>query len=391
MRLAIFSEDAVEFDGRAFWANNPLPRLYEHLQEKVGEIVLSAPAKIVKSLPKGGSTITFTPRPYYRGSVAGFFKGLPRVLLRTLRNIDECVRQADIVMIRLPSPIGFLVWKKAKKQRKPCFLYIAGDIRKVPIEGEKYRGPMKGCVAAAAHMFHRLTRKMARGSLVFVTGSELYREFAPLAGRCVNLIPSVVSEEDIFPREDTCTGKPIRLLFVGRLVPVKGLKYLFQAVKLLIDQSLPFELRIVGDGYHRGQLESLAKELGLTGHINFLGRVPFGPELFHIYRESDIFVLPSLSEGIPKTLLEAMASGLPIVATRVGGVPDVVKDEETGLLVEPRSPEGLARAIARFAADSSLRRKIIRNGYAFVKDHTLEKQAELMWREISAFFELEGK
>jgi glycosyltransferase involved in cell wall biosynthesis len=156
-----------------------------------------------------------------------------------------------------------------------------------------------------------------------------------------------------------------------------------------VEQDLALELQLVGGGYHRPRLESLAEELGITEYVGFLGRIPFGPELFRIYREADIFVLPSLSEGIPKTLLEAMASGLPIVATRVGGIPDVIRDGETGLLVGPRSPEQIARAVERLIADSLLRRKVIQNGYAFVKEHTVERQAEMMWQEIRNFFCLE--
>jgi glycosyltransferase involved in cell wall biosynthesis len=322
----------------------------------------------------------------------GFFKSLPRIALPTLRNIKTNVREADLVMVQLPSSIGFLVYLQAKRMRTRYFLYIVGDIRRVATQGEKYRNPlMRLAVAAVAHMFHMISQKMACGSLVFVTGSELLREFSPLAKRCVNLIPSVVSDEDIFIREDVCTTEPIRLLYVGRLVPVKGLKYLLQALKQLLDGGLPVELRLIGDGYQKPYLESLAEEMGITKQVSFLGRVPFGPELFRAYRESHIFVLPSLSEGIPKTLLEAMASGLPIVATRVGGIPDVVKDGETGLLVEPRSPEQIAQAVERLVSDPLLRRRLIRNGYHFAKEHTVEKQAELMWREICSFFKLEAR
>ncbi|HIQ22713.1 MAG TPA: glycosyltransferase [Planctomycetes bacterium] len=322
----------------------------------------------------------------------GFFKSLPRIALPTLRNIKASVREADLVMIRLPSPIGFLVYREAQKQGKLRFLYIAGDIRRVATQGEKYRNPLvRFVVAAAANTFHRLTRRMARGSLVFVTGSELHREFAPIAKRCVNLIPSVISEKDIFVRKDTCLAEPIRLLCVGRLVPVKGLKYLFQALRQLLDRGPKAELLLVGHGYHRPKLEGLAWELGITGQVSFLGRVPFGPELFRLYREADIFVLPSLSEGIPKTLLEAMASGLPIVATRVGGVPDVVKDGKTGLLVAPRSPGELAEAIERIIREGELRRKLIRNGYAFVREHTVERQAKRMWQEIRTYFGIEER
>lgn len=396
LRLAVFSEDTVYLtrSGTPLFGN-PLHILFAEISRFVGTVTLSSPVKrTAEELPstRHVSAIDLSHRPYYGGSVAGFFKNLPRIILPMLRNVRSNVQEADLVMIRFPSPIGFLIWRTARRYKRPCFLYIAGDIRKVAIRGEKYQGLLaRLTVALAANTFHRLTLRMASGSLVFVTGSELLEEYSPVAARCINFIPSAVSEADIHLRKDTCLAEPIRLLYVGRLVPVKGLKYLFQALKDLVEHDLPLTLWLVGDGYHRPQLESLAADLRISEHVEFRGRIPFGQELFRAYREADIFVLPSLSEGIPKTLLEAMASGLPIVTTRVGGIPDVVKDNETGLLVEPRSPEQLAQAIGSLIRDQNLRRRLISNGYAFVREHTVEKQAERMWREIRDFFNLEAQ
>jgi len=392
--LVVFSEDQVLYDGKKYIVWNPLTKVYGELAKEL-QVIVSGPTRCTEGTSSEGYSdhnIVYSSRPYYGGSVRGFFKSLPRIIVPTLQDICANVDKADLVMVRLPSPIGFLVWRTARRRGKPCFLYLAGDIRKVAVRGEKYSGPLTwACVVIAAHVFHWLTKRMAKGTLVFTTGSELYNEFKDLADRCVNIVPSVVSEADIFYREDVCKREPFKLLYVGRLVPVKGLRYLLQAVKLLSDKGIDVELEVMGDGYHRAALEVATKELGLEERVHFLGRIAFGSKLFEVYRRADIFVLPSLSEGIPKTLLEAMASGLPIVATRVGGVPDVIKDGETGLLVEPRSPEQIAKAVQRLIEDPPLRRSIIRNGYAFAKDHTVEKQAELMWREIRSFFNLESK
>ena len=393
--IAVFSEDIVyRSEDGSFFSGNPLPILYRKLAQLTGSVVLSSPTVDIASKVDNSSAIPpicISGRPYYEGSVVGFFRNLPRIFRPTLKNIDVNVRQADLVMIRLPSPIGIVVWRKAKALKKPVFLYIAGDIREVAVRGDKYKGLVRVCVALAAQIFHHLTRHMAKGSLVFTIGSALYEEFQGLAKRCVNLIPSVVSEQDIVFRSDACERESIRLLYVGRLVPVKGLRYLLEALPLLWDRKIAAKLWIVGDGYHRSALEDTVSTLKLQDHVHFLGRIPFGPKLFEIYRQADLFVLPSLSEGIPKTLLEAMASGVPIVATRVGGIPDVIQHGKTGLLVKPRSPRSLAEAIEQIVRDKSLRKRIVRNAYAFVREHTVEKQAERMWGEIQSFFSLEER
>jgi glycosyltransferase involved in cell wall biosynthesis len=115
----------------------------------------------------------------------------------------------------------------------------------------------------------------------------------------------------------------------------------------------------------RSDLESLAKSLGLhTGQVEFLGsRRDMAP----VYREADLLVMTSKHEGTPNVLLEAMASGLPIVATRVGGTPEIINDRR-GLLVHPDDEDGLVAAILRLISDSSLRLEFRRRGLEYV-DH----------------------
>ena len=391
-KLVIFSEDTVFHCADGYRATNPLTRLYAELGKDRIEITVSCPVESDQGSVEGylGRRIFYSPRPYYGGSVLGFFKSLLRILIPTLRNIRTNVTEADLVMIRLPSPISFWVWRMVRRKRKPHFLYLAGDIREVAGRGEKYQGTvLRLCVIVAAHLFHKLSKRMAKDTLVFTTGAKLHQEFRSIATRCVNLVPSVVSERDIVYCPDIWEGEPFQLLYVGRLVPVKGLRYLFQAMRLLLEKRISTELKVVGEGFHRPALEALVTESGLERQVRFVGQIAFGPKLFEAYRRADIFVLPSLSEGIPKTLVEAMAFGVPIVATCVGGIPDVVKNGETGLLVEPRSPQAMVHAMERLIHDTELRKRVIKNGYVFVREHTVEKQAEQMWNEIKGFFQLE--
>jgi glycosyltransferase involved in cell wall biosynthesis len=146
---------------------------------------------------------------------------------------------------------------------------------------------------------------------------------------------------------------------VCRLSPEKDVTTLIHAVKH-IEQSQGSHatiapLHIVGDGLVRRQLEALSQSLGLGDKIRFLGERTDVPELLG---SASMFVLPSLTEGISLTLLEAMARGLPVVATRVGGNPEVVVDNVTGLLVPPSDPESLAAAMLRIHQDPALGREM---------------------------------
>jgi len=139
------------------------------------------------------------------------------------------------------------------------------------------------------------------------------------------------------------------ILNVGRLVPVKGIDTLIEITKKLLDDSFKVKTVIVGDGPYRKEYEKRAKNLG--GNIIFTGLRTDIPE---IISACDVFVLPSLSEGLPSALLEAAAYGKPIVASNVGGVPEIITHEKTGFLAEPRDVDGFVHYIKILLADDNL-------------------------------------
>ena len=133
-------------------------------------------------------------------------------------------------------------------------------------------------------------------------------------------------------------------VMIGRLSPEKDAQNLIRAVALVVAEEPKFRLQVAGDGDCVSLLISLRRELGLSDHVRFLGEVG---DVAGVLASASMFVLPSLTEGISLTLLEAMARGLPVVATRVGGTPEVVEDGTSGLLVAPQSPNELAQAMLR--------------------------------------------
>lgn len=159
---------------------------------------------------------------------------------------------------------------------------------------------------------------------------------------------------------------------MGRLEPSKGRDVLLVAFSRLLRDYPSARLIIVGDGSLKQELIRLSKTLGVENSVVFTGFVPF-EEILSLLARFSIFVLPSLSEGMPNALLQAMAAGLPVVATRVGGVPEFVEDHVDGLLVEPSNPDELARAIRELMSSESLRRTLGQNAKAKAANYSFDR------------------
>lgn len=149
----------------------------------------------------------------------------------------------------------------------------------------------------------------------------------------------------------------LHVVAVGRLVPQKRFDLFLDVIARAGAQSpLPIKATIVGDGPQRAQLEKRAAELNLfPGRIKFAGSVP---DVSSFYGHADVLVLTSEYEGTPNVVLEAMASGLPVIATRIGGVPDIVREGTTGFLAEFGDVDAIVRVLLKLAQDSSLRERL---------------------------------
>jgi sugar transferase (PEP-CTERM/EpsH1 system associated) len=200
------------------------------------------------------------------------------------------------------------------------------------------------------------------------------------------VIPNGIPLEDFQPGDRSSArvdlGIPLRVIVagtVGRLQPVKGTSYLLEAWSRLASDYPDAILLLVGGGPQQAALEKKGRRLGISERVRFLGNRADVPDLL---RGMDVFVLPSLWEGMPNAALEAMAVGLPVVATAVGGTSEVVVDGVTGLLVPPSDPDALAQSIARLLCDPDLRYKMGQAGRERVVNHfsverTVEQTARL--------------
>lgn len=169
------------------------------------------------------------------------------------------------------------------------------------------------------------------------------------------------------------------VLFVGRLTEQKGVKFLISAINLLKNEFQVINLVIVGDGPEKRNLIKLAGKLGVKNRVKFTGPVA-KEELASYYHSSDVFVLPSVKrEGLGVVLLEAMASEVAVVGSNVGGIPEVIEDGETGILVKDESSKAIADGISRILSDKALKSKLVKNGKKFVQDN-------YSWKDICERF-----
>jgi glycosyltransferase involved in cell wall biosynthesis len=159
---------------------------------------------------------------------------------------------------------------------------------------------------------------------------------------------------------------PFEIVCVGRLTPFKAQHVLLESIQRLLLEGRRVRLRFIGDGPDRGSLERRIQETGLAGQVILEGWKN-QTEVRELYRKADIFALASSAEGVPVVLMEAMAMELPCVATRITGVPELIRDGIDGLLVTPSDPVELADAIARLMDDSELRRRLALAGRERVK------------------------
>ncbi len=179
---------------------------------------------------------------------------------------------------------------------------------------------------------------------------------------------------------------PYRFLSVGNLHRPKGFQYMIAACRALKAQGIPFVYHIVGSGYDRLFLEQKIRDAGVQDCAHLQGQL-LHPDLLKLYQAADVFIMPSIvlnnggRDGIPNVVIEAMATGIPVVGSNAAGIPEVVKNRSTGLLVPPGDPEALATAIRGLLDNTALRIKIVSNARRLVEtSFDQDRNFEILYR-----------
>jgi glycosyltransferase involved in cell wall biosynthesis len=289
------------------------------------------------SQPSGGSVeasgpgIDFCSLPPYSG-LAGFCRRLPAVQAAIGHAVDDC----PAVIVRSPSPIAYLTARQLSSNARAYGAHIVGDPDQVFSRGafsHPLRAPLRQIATSAqAQLSQRAV------AVLFVTHETLQRKY-PTNGRVYSASDVALDDAAFSSRTPRAAAIPFTLVTVGALdQPYKGTSVLLDAIAQLQRRAVTVRLLVVGGGRLMPVLRERARTLGLESNVDFLGQVDRAG-VRRALDVADAFVMPSLTEGLPRALLEAMAKGLPAVASAVGGIPELLPPE---FLVAPGRPEQLA-------------------------------------------------
>lgn len=272
------------------------------------------------------------------------------------RAIGTAVGLDAAFILRVPGQMGMLAASMLTQRGRPFSLEVVGD----PWDGFAPGASRHPLRAFFRWRFSTVLRHqcLRAPNILYVTQEFLQRRYPPGNATGTSMgISDVELSEAAFTgagyqarRSATdVTSRPIRLASIGAMnQPYKGFTDLLQAAALCRAAALPVELTLIGDGAFKSQYEQEAASLGIRKHVRFAGQLPAGQPVREELDRADIYVQPSLVEGLPRALVEAMARGCPCIATAVGGIPELLP---TDVLVAPQRPAQLAAAIQALAAD----------------------------------------
>lgn len=328
-----------------------------------------------ETLPDGrrvdGPGVSCIPLPDYTGPVQFLAR---RKELESLA--AEVAIQAGAFILRIPGQVGTLVWSHLRRRQRPYAVEVVGDPYDV-----LQRGAVRSFLRAPArHLWRHSLRKQCSGAAVaaYVTARALQRRY-PVDGAASSLQLSDVDLPEVAYASESRRYGPAgasRLVTVGTLAQMyKGPDVLLASISMARRRGVLLEATWVGDGKHRDEMERMARAHGLSSHIRFAGQVATAVGVRACLDAADVFVLPSRQEGLPRALLEAMARGLPCVATRVGGVPELLDDEA---LVRPGRPAELAQVLVALCTTPSALDRLAAANLARARGYSNEARATIL-------------
>ena len=341
---AVFNRDA---QGNIWSATGIEPRFWQRylavfealvVIARVKNVAIPAPAHLIIQREH----ISFHDLPAYRGLME-----LSLALFPLLLRLNRVSARSGSFILRLPGAIGIVVGFMRVMRRQPFAVELVGDVYDV-LSGEGF--------SLVARFLRKpltfTTQLLCRLSLAnsYVTERVLQTRYPISTGR----YDDGVSDIDLMSADFSTTAKkyddqaPLRLFFCGSLAQLyKGLDVLIEAVAQLAEKGLDIVVVVAGDGSFRAQLEKLARDRGVADRFTFRGQIS-RTEVFVANDQADIFVMPSRTEGLPRALVEAMARGICCIATRVGGIPELLSEDA---LVPPGEANALAKTI-KYAMDN---------------------------------------
>lgn len=335
----------------------------EHLEYQ-DTLITERGIKMFK-LPKGGKLIDYWSRK----------KQIVEICMNVSTNYD-------ILLIRGITPKQWTVWQHCNTPKK-SFLLVGSLYENQPSFGFS---KSKIVTWFLTHVRRFEFKKITRSGIILANSPLLVNEIKQYTGCESTFIPTNTLSDKHIPK---LTIRPIKkvchLLFCGRVVQDKGIEELIHALKILNEKfNNKFNLTLIGPVKKEYQkyLNDVSTKLGIAEKIKWLGFIPFGERLFEAYRLADIFVLPSYHEGFPHSIWEAGANSVPVITTKVGGIPGIVNDEMV-FFIEKKSAISISDTIFNILNDPDFRNKKVEALYNITCLFTIESGCQKLYETFN--------
>ncbi|ENK2331196.1 glycosyltransferase family 4 protein [Vibrio alginolyticus] len=313
-----------------------------------------------------GDRVNFISMPYYIG-IKQFIFQFPKLLFESIR-----VAQNSEYFLLRSGNISNLIWPMIMLNRKPYLREYPGNVKEgiIGFGGNSYINIF------LANILDYYAKVQARYSKANSYVSEYCKKIYP--SNKPSYVFSSFNADEITVKAHKNKNKTIRLISVGRLEGEKGHRDLIKAISVI---DFDVETIIIGDGSQKENLEAYANSLGVK--VNFMGAITDREKLFCLLASSDVFVIPSHTEGMPRSLLEAMTIGLPCLGTSVGGIPEVL---DSNMLFSPNDSASCAKKISELISNKELAEVQAKRNVDFIKNNyskkSLDEKKIQFWSEL---------
>lgn len=317
--------------------------------------------------PVEGPRVSFYPLPGYHGPL-GFLRNLPKIAFRLVPTIRPDCSYILRLPATLPSIYGFLLYIRSI----PFGVEVVGD------PADAYSAAVLGNRALSfifQRMFVRLLKWQCKhaAATAYVTACALQKKYPGYSAETMFSFTSIDLTPDAYVAEGKASHseQTTHLIITGNMQKnLKGHDTLLLAIARLLARHVPVDLTIIGFGEHLTYFKKMAQELGIDKHVHFTGKVQAGQSIRNLLDQADLFVLPSRQEGLPRALLEAMARGLPAIASDVGGTGELLDE---CALIEPNDVTGLTERILYFIRTPGLMQAQAKRNLQVARQYSEEK------------------
>ncbi|WP_373938109.1 glycosyltransferase family 4 protein [Vibrio kanaloae] len=361
-----------QFDGKVYTKLSFSYLYWKDYLAFFDEVKVIARVKQVESIDPSykrvdGKNVSFYPMPYYVG-IKDFILNFHSLIYHSYL----VTRSSEALLLRSGN-ISNLLWVFSMLKKKPYLREYPGNIE----EGVLGYGGKSLLNSTIAKLLNAVAKIQARYSVANSYVSEYCKWLYPSKGNNSFIFSSFNADEIVTRKVITDNAVP-ELVCVGRLEGEKGHRDLIESISFL---DMDVNLSIIGDGSQKYNLEQYAESLGVK--VNFMGSITDRTILFDKLSKSDLFVLPSHTEGMPRALLEAMAIGLPCIGTSVGGIPEVL---DKSMLFLPNKPESCAHKITMLMSNSDLAGEQSKRNLSFINcsysKKSMDERKLRFWSEL---------